>query len=239
MDLFIKYTESGSTCAAGTDEFFQPGLVHGLLRRQHGHRAVELRAELRDERQQLRHRLRAVHARRDERDLGQRRRRLRRQPRPPATAAHVTDSRGPSRNTANLGTIYGDLDPAYDECADNSRSSTDTNPVGVMTGQNIGDLLNAKNISWGWFQGGFAPTGTNAAGAAVCGRSTRTSAATRWPTTPAPQPVPVLRVHGQPEAPAAVLGGGDRPHRPGQPPVRPVRLLRRRSRTATCRRSAT
>jgi phospholipase C len=34
------------------------------LRRQHGHRAVELRAELRDERQQLRHRLRAVHARR-------------------------------------------------------------------------------------------------------------------------------------------------------------------------------
>ncbi|MFZ0190786.1 MAG: alkaline phosphatase family protein [Streptosporangiaceae bacterium] len=72
-------------------------------------------------------------------------------------------------NTANLGTIYGDLDPAYDECADNSRSSTDTNPVGVMTGQNIGDLLNAKNISWGWFQGGFAPTGTNAAGAPVCG----------------------------------------------------------------------
>ena len=43
---------------------------HGLLRRQHGHRAVELRAELRDERQQLRHRVRPVHAGRAEPDLG-------------------------------------------------------------------------------------------------------------------------------------------------------------------------
>ena len=42
-------------------------------------------------------------------------------------------------------------------------------PVGVATGKNIGDLLNAKGITWGWFQGGFAPTGTNSAGYAVCG----------------------------------------------------------------------
>jgi phospholipase C len=27
-----------------------------------------------------------------------------------------------------------------------------------MTGTNIGDLLNANGITWGWFQGGFAPT---------------------------------------------------------------------------------
>ena len=26
------------------------------------------------------------------------------------------------------------------------------------TGRNIGDLLNAKGVTWGWFQGGFAPT---------------------------------------------------------------------------------
>ena len=44
-----------------------------------------------------------------------------------------------------------------------------TSPVGVATGQNIGDLLNAQNVTWGWFQGGFAPTSTNAAGYAVCG----------------------------------------------------------------------
>jgi phospholipase C len=41
----------------------------GLLRRQHRHRAVELRAELRDERQQLRHHLRPVHPGRDQPDL--------------------------------------------------------------------------------------------------------------------------------------------------------------------------
>ena len=42
---------------------------HGLLRRQHHHRAVELRAELRHERQQLGHHLRPVHPGRAERDL--------------------------------------------------------------------------------------------------------------------------------------------------------------------------
>ena len=30
-----------------------------------------------------------------------------------------------------------------------------------MTGKNIGDLLNAKNISWGWFSSGFSPTPNN------------------------------------------------------------------------------
>jgi phospholipase C len=70
-------------------------------------------------------------------------------------------------NSDGLGTIYGDLDPAYDDCSDTSHTST--SPVGVMTGKNIGDLLNAKNVTWGWFQGGFAPTSTNAAGYAVCG----------------------------------------------------------------------
>ena len=70
-------------------------------------------------------------------------------------------------NSAGLGTIYGDLDPAYDDCSDASHTST--NPVGVMTGKNIGNLLSARNISWGWFQGGFAPTSSNSAGYAVCG----------------------------------------------------------------------
>jgi phospholipase C len=39
------------------------------------------------------------------------------------------------------------------------------------TGTNIGDMLNAKGITWGWFQGGFAPTGTTASGGPVCGSS--------------------------------------------------------------------
>jgi phospholipase C len=72
-------------------------------------------------------------------------------------------------NGAGLGTTYGDLDPAYDDCSD--ASHTTTNPVGVATSKNVGDLLNAKGVTWGWFQGGFAPSGTNSAGLAVCGHS--------------------------------------------------------------------
>jgi phospholipase C len=75
-------------------------------------------------------------------------------------------------NSSGLGTIYGDLDPAYDACSGSSH--TTTSPVGVATGKNIGDMLNAKKITWGWFQGGFAPTSTNAKGYQVCG-STHTN----------------------------------------------------------------
>ncbi len=38
-----------------------------------------------------------------------------------------------------------------------------------MSGPNIGDMLNAKGVTWGWFQGGFAPTGTTASGGPICG----------------------------------------------------------------------
>ncbi len=64
------------------------------------------------------------------------------------------------------GTLYGDIDPYYDQCSDGNHTSTD--PEGVQTGENIGDLLNTKHITWGWFQGGFAPTSHNSGGA-VCG----------------------------------------------------------------------
>ena len=47
-----------------------------------------------------------------------------------------------------------------------------------MTGQNIGNLLNARHVTWGWFQGGFAPTTARpAAPARSAGPRTRTSAA--------------------------------------------------------------
>ncbi len=36
--------------------------------------------------------------------------------------------------------------------------------------KNVGDLLNAKGITWGWFQGGFVPTGVDIQGRAVCGQ---------------------------------------------------------------------
>src|SRR6266446_9651505 len=45
------------------------------------------------------------------------------------------------------GSLIGDAQPAFDKCS--------TRETVQMTGKNIGDLLNAKNITWGWFQGGF------------------------------------------------------------------------------------
>jgi len=60
------------------------------------------------------------------------------------------------------GTVIGDPDPTFDDCSGSTRVA--------MSGKNIGDLLNEKNISWGWFQGGFRPTSTTD-GKAVCGSS--------------------------------------------------------------------
>jgi phospholipase C len=86
----------------------------------------------------------------------------------PKTGSKVSDpgSVG-SLDGQGVGTIYSDLDPAYDDCSD--ASHTATSPVGVMTGKNIGNLLNTAKVTWGWFQGGFTPTSTSKAGYAVCG----------------------------------------------------------------------
>jgi phospholipase C len=86
----------------------------------------------------------------------------------PADAVADPGSVGSVNPSTHLGTVFGDIDPFYDQCADNSHTAT--NPLGVVTGKNIGDLLNAKGVTWGWFQGGFAPTGTSG-GFAVCGAS--------------------------------------------------------------------
>jgi phospholipase C len=65
-----------------------------------------------------------------------------------------------AKDAAGEGTVIGDPDPAYDDCSDKDHTST-SNLV-RMAGKNIGDLLNAKGVTWGWFQGGFAPTTTYA-----------------------------------------------------------------------------
>lgn len=48
------------------------------------------------------------------------------------------------------GTLIGDPDATYDDCSKKSTIS--------LSGKNIGNLLNEKNVTWGWFQGGFKPT---------------------------------------------------------------------------------
>ena len=68
-----------------------------------------------------------------------------------------------SPNASGTGTVYSDQDPYYDACSNHGGNTV------KMSGRNIGDLLNARHVSWGWFEGGFAPTATSAAGAPVCG----------------------------------------------------------------------
>ena len=96
-----------------------------------------------------------------------------------------------------------------------------------MQGQNIGDLLNKRGVTWGWFQGGFEPTGT-ANGYAVCGAThTNVGGIPVVDYSPHHNPFEYYAVDGEPAPPAAVVGRRDRPHRPGQPRVRPDRLRRR------------
>jgi phospholipase C len=85
----------------------------------------------------------------------------------PVTHAKVSDAYVAQSPDANgVGTMINDPDPAFDDCSGNNHTSK--NNLGVMTGRNIGDLLNSRKVTWGWFQGGFRPTGA-ANGYAVCG----------------------------------------------------------------------
>ncbi|GEC03972.1 phospholipase C [Streptomyces spinoverrucosus] len=61
-----------------------------------------------------------------------------------------------SPDAKGVGTVINDPDPAYDDCSD--KDHTATNALAAMRGKNIGDLLNTKGVSWGWFQGGFRPS---------------------------------------------------------------------------------
>ena len=45
-------------------------------------------------------------------------------------------------------TLIADPDPLGDDCSEAAERVS-------LKGRNIGDMLNAKDISWGWFQGGF------------------------------------------------------------------------------------
>ena len=70
---------------------------------------------------------------------------------------------GATEGAVGGGSVISDADPTYDDCSAGTTIA--------MSGKNIGDILNEKGITWGWFQGGFAPTGTSG-GKAVCGAKT-------------------------------------------------------------------
>jgi phospholipase C len=87
------------------------------------------------------------------------------------SASSGTNTFSASHEVADGGgdfTMIGDADPLDDVC------STANDRV-QMKGRNIGDLLNARGITWGWFEGGFDLTITNPNGTTGCARSSTTA----------------------------------------------------------------
>jgi len=86
-------------------------------------------------------------------------------------AATVKNASGNIAGPSLTGPAIGDPRPFYDDCVatDPTTSKLFTKIRISVAGTNVGDLLNAKGITWGWFQGGFAPTGVDVQGRAICG----------------------------------------------------------------------
>jgi phospholipase C len=64
--------------------------------------------------------------------------------------------------------LTSDAQPYWDDCS--------TRDAVAMSGQNIGDELNAKGLSWGWFQGGERPTTPFVAAAVAAGHTGQSTA---------------------------------------------------------------
>jgi phospholipase C len=75
----------------------------------------------------------------------------------------------PNSSLAN-GSLIGNAYPLYDDCsADGNKPGGVSTPALIsMSGKNVGNLLNAQGVTWGWFQGGFAPTAITSEGTAEC-----------------------------------------------------------------------
>ncbi len=102
-------------------------------------------------------------------------------------------------------TAIGDADPVGDVC------STTTGELYSMTGKNIGDLLNAAGVTWGFYTQGFDLTVTNANGTTGCARTHHfswsqtpprriTSRTTSHSNTTSPLPIRPMRVPLPPRA---------------------------------------
>jgi len=59
----------------------------------------------------------------------------------------ATTTHGDTTGDIAGGSVIGDPQPAFDNCS--------TRETVSMSGKNVGNLLNDKGITWGWFQGGF------------------------------------------------------------------------------------
>ena len=144
---------------------------------------------------------------------------------------------GVINNTNGTGSLIGDgnggmtdisdADPAGDMC------STTTGETFSMSGKNIGDLLNAAGVTWGFFSGGFDLAVSNPNGTTGCARSTISlvTNTNKADYIPHHQPFQYYKSTAESHARASDLGIDDRAAgRRGQSPIRHQRFLRRRQR---------
>ena len=136
----------------------------------------------------------------------------------------VDDSYGDLAYDVVNNTIIGDPDPWYEDCVAYDQAG--------LAGKNIGDLLNAKNISWGWFRADLllrrrtipAPMATQ-----LLRRNAHHHQPARWHTgnriRRLSQSVPVLRQHQQPTSHRASQRRGSWAPRSGEPHLRPEVFL--------------
>ena len=88
------------------------------------------------------------------------------------TLLHGThEAFGDAAHLASNITEIGDGDPLMDVCSNPTLDQV------TMAGKNVGDLLNAKGITWGSFMGGFDLSVVNANGTTGCARETDPTAA--------------------------------------------------------------
>ncbi len=74
----------------------------------------------------------------------------------PTNPVVVTDVVGFAKPvSAQTGTLTTDLDPYLDDCGADKGGTVAGQATVEMTGKNVGDLLNEKGVTWGWFAGGF------------------------------------------------------------------------------------
>ena len=76
-----------------------------------------------------------------------------------------------SASSALTGSLIANAYPLYDDCVANTElpGGVAEEPVRIsMSGRNVGNLLDAQGVTWGWFQGGFTPTARSPAGKAEC-----------------------------------------------------------------------
>lgn len=108
------------------------------------------------------------------------------------------------------GTVIGDPDPdlSLDDCTNPKRAQV------IMSGRNVGDLLNEHGVTWGFFEGGFRPTSWTADGRAVCGAEHTGLAGSVADYIPHHQPFQyypsTANPHHLPPSSTAMIGRGDR-----------------------------